>query len=612
MFLKNTKKIAKGISFKKIRKTGFAQTRLYSEAPKKEQKKNIGTVSQILGPVVDMRFNEEVPNLLNALVLDDPNFDTSGGPLVFEVAQHLGEGQVRCIAMDATDGLARGMKVIDTGAPIMVPVGEGTLGRIMNVIGEPIDERGPIQYTEKWPIHASAPALADTAVEDQVLVTGIKVVDLIAPYARGGKVGLFGGAGVGKTVLIMELINNVALVHGGYSVFAGVGERTREGNDLYNEMIETGVIKLQGDSKCTLVYGQMNEPPGARARVALTGLTVAEYFRDVRNQDVLLFIDNIFRFTQAGAEVSSLLGRIPSAVGYQPTLSTDLGALQERITTNRKGSITSVQAVYVPADDLTDPAPATTFAHLDATTVLSRQIAELGIYPAVDPLDSTSRLLDADIIGEDHYNTARAVQKLLQTYKGLQDIIAILGMEELSEDDKLVVARARKVQKFLSQPFHVAEVFTSYPGVFVNVKDTIAGFKGIIEGKYDDIPEVAFYMVGGIDQVLEKAKKLASEEVEPQQKKEEKKDDKKTTESTEVTSANKFNKENIEKLYSASKEAAALVKAHELKLADTPLKKKAVEEFWNDWEKKAAEELQSEWLSKIDEYNLISQQKKLF
>lgn len=614
MFLKHTKKIA-GFS-KKLRKTGFAQTRFYANEQKeaKEQKKNIGTISQILGPVVDIRFNEEVPNLLSALILDDPNFDTSGGPLVFEVAQHLGEGQVRCIAMDATDGLARGMKVNDTGAPIMVPVGEGTLGRIMNVIGEPIDERGPISFTEKWPIHAAAPALADTAVEDEVLGTGIKVVDLIAPYARGGKVGLFGGAGVGKTVLIMELINNVAHAHGGYSVFAGVGERTREGNDLYNEMIETGVIKLDGDSKCTLVYGQMNEPPGARARVALTGLTIAEYFRDVRNQDVLLFVDNIFRFTQAGAEVSSLLGRIPSAVGYQPTLSTDLGALQERITTNRKGSITSVQAVYVPADDLTDPAPATTFAHLDATTVLSRQIAELGIYPAVDPLDSTSRLLDADIIGEDHYNTARAVQKLLQTYKGLQDIIAILGMEELSEDDKLVVSRARKVQKFLSQPFHVAEVFTSYPGVFVDVKDTISGFRGIIEGKYDDIPEVAFYMVGGIDQVLEKAKKLAAEEGEqPQQgAKEEKKDDKKSDAPAETSSSNKFNRDNLQKLLAASKEAAGLVKAHELRLADTPLKKQSVERFWQEWEKKAEQELETEWISKVDEYSQIASSKKLF
>jgi len=572
----------------------------------KKPKKNFGVISQILGPVVDMRFNEEVPNLLTALIMDDPTFDQSEGKLVFEVAQHLGEGQVRCIAMDSTEGLARGMRVIDTGAPIMVPVGEGTLGRIMNVIGEPIDERGPIPHTEKWPIHASPPALSDTSSEDAVLGTGIKVVDLIAPYARGGKIGLFGGAGVGKTVLIMELINNVAKAHGGYSVFAGVGERTREGNDLYNEMMETGVIKLDGDSKCTLVYGQMNEPPGARARVALTGLTVAEYFRDVRNQDVLLFVDNIFRFTQAGAEVSSLLGRIPSAVGYQPTLSTDLGGLQERITTNKKGSITSVQAVYVPADDLTDPAPATTFAHLDATTVLSRSIAELGIYPAVDPLDSTSRLLDAEIIGDEHYNTARAVQKLLQTYKGLQDIIAILGMEELSEEDKLVVARARKVQKFLSQPFQVAEVFTSFPGVFVDVKDTIAGFKGIIEGKYDDIPEVAFYMVGGIDQVLEKARKLVSEETEPTQK-----DTKQeSSQTTEVESKNKFTKENVMKMYEDSREAAKRVKKHELRLADTPLKKEAVEKFWAEWEKKAETELQTEWLSKIDEFSTLASQKK--
>ena len=591
----------KASKFSKFATKKVSQSRFYAQ----EARKNIGVISQILGPVVDMRFNEDVPNLLSALILDDPTFQSSG-TLVFEVAQHLGEGQVRCIAMDATEGLARGMKVIDTGAPIMVPVGEGTLGRIINVIGEPIDERGPIQYTEKWPIHASPPALSDTAVEDQVLVTGIKVVDLIAPYARGGKIGLFGGAGVGKTVLIMELINNIAKAHGGYSVFAGVGERTREGNDLYNEMIETGVIKLDGDSKCSLVYGQMNEPPGARARVALTGLTIAEYFRDVRNQDVLLFVDNIFRFTQAGAEVSSLLGRIPSAVGYQPTLSTDLGGLQERITTNKKGSITSVQAVYVPADDLTDPAPATTFAHLDATTVLSRSIAELGIYPAVDPLDSTSRLLDADIIGEDHYNTARAVQKLLQTYKGLQDIIAILGMEELSEDDKLVVARARKVQKFLSQPFQVAEVFTSFPGVFVNVKDTIVGFKGIIEGKYDDIPEVAFYMVGGIDQVLEKAKKLAQEEMS------ESTDQKSNNQSNEVVeSKNKFTKENVMKLYEDSKEAAKRVKAHELRLADTPLKKQAVEQFWAEWEKKAESELQTEWLAKVDEYATIANQKNL-
>ena len=554
-----------------------------------------------------MRFNEEVPNLLTALILDDTTYDQ--GTLVFEVAQHLGEGQVRCIAMDSTEGLARGMKVIDTGAPIMVPVGEGTLGRILNVIGEPIDERGPVQHTEKWPIHSSPPALADTSVEDEVLATGIKVVDLIAPYARGGKIGLFGGAGVGKTVLIMELINNVAKAHGGYSVFAGVGERTREGNDLYNEMIETGVIKLDGDSKCSLVYGQMNEPPGARARVALTGLTIAEYFRDVRNQDVLLFVDNIFRFTQAGAEVSSLLGRIPSAVGYQPTLSTDLGGLQERITTNKKGSITSVQAVYVPADDLTDPAPATTFAHLDATTVLSRSIAELGIYPAVDPLDSTSRLLDAEIIGEEHYNTARAVQKLLQTYKGLQDIIAILGMEELSEEDKLVVARARKVQKFLSQPFQVAEVFTSFKGVFVDVKDTISGFKGIIEGKYDDIPEVAFYMVGGIEQVLEKARKLAAEETEPVQQQQTE-----NTQQTEVVveSKNKFTRENVNRLYEDSKEAAQRVKNHELRLADSPLKKEAINKFWGEWEKKAETEFQNEWLSKIDEYATLASQKNLY
>ncbi|MBU6474676.1 MAG: F0F1 ATP synthase subunit beta, partial [Alphaproteobacteria bacterium] len=429
--------------------------------------------------------------------------------LVLEVAQHLGENTVRTIAMDSTEGLVRGQPVADTGAPIRVPVGPETLGRIINVVGEPVDERGPIEAKEHFPIHRPAPEFVDQSTETQMLVTGIKVVDLLAPYAKGGKIGLFGGAGVGKTVTIMELINNVAMKHGGVSVFAGVGERTREGNDLYHEMMESGVIKTDGKgSKVALVYGQMNEPPGARARVGLTGLTVAEYFRDQEGQDVLFFVDNIFRFTQAGAEVSALLGRIPSAVGYQPTLATDMGALQERITSTNKGSITSVQAIYVPADDLTDPAPATSFAHLDATTVLSRQIAEMAIFPAVDPLDSTSRILDPRVIGEEHYQVARDVQKTLQSYKALQDIIAILGMDELSEDDKLTVARARKIQRFLSQPFHVAEVFTGTPGVFVALEDTIKGFKGIVKGDYDQLPEAAFYMVGTIDEAIEKAKKL--------------------------------------------------------------------------------------------------------
>merc|ERR1711935_1209441 len=431
--------------------------------------------------------------------------------IVLEIAQHLGENTVRTIAMDATDGLVRGQTVVDTGSPIEVPVGPGLLGRIVNVIGEPIDERGPIESTQTLPIHADAPANTEQQTEAQVLVTGIKVVDLLNPYARGGKIGLFGGAGVGKTVLIMELINNVAKKHGGFSVFAGVGERPREGNDLYHEMIESGIISLDSpNSKAALVYGQMNEPPGARARVALTGLTVAEYFRDFEGQDVLLFVDNIFRFTQAGSEVSALLGRIPSAVGYQPTLATDLGGLQERITTTNKGSITSVQAIYVPADDLTDPAPATTFAHLDATAVLSRGIAELGIYPAVDPLDSTSRMMDPRIIGDEHYLTARATQKLLQDYKGLQDIIAILGMDELSEDDKLTVARARKAQKFMSQPFHVAEVFTGTPGRFVTLDKTISGFQEILSGEHDHLPEAAFYMVGDIEEVQSKAAELAA------------------------------------------------------------------------------------------------------
>jgi F-type H+-transporting ATPase subunit beta len=430
---------------------------------------------------------------------------------VLEVAQHLGENTVRTVAMDTTDGLVRGQQATDTGAAISVPVGPETLGRIINVVGEPVDERGPVKSKKTYPIHRPAPAFVDQSTEAQILITGIKVVDLLAPYSRGGKIGLFGGAGVGKTVIIQELINNIAKAHGGVSVFAGVGERTREGNDLYHEMIGAKVIQLDGPSKVALVYGQMNEPPGARARVGLTGLTVAEYFRDEEGQDVLFFVDNIFRFTQAGSEVSALLGRIPSAVGYQPTLATDMGALQERITTTKKGSITSVQAIYVPADDLTDPAPATSFAHLDATTVLSRQIAELGIYPAVDPLDSTSRILDPRIVGEDHYKVAREVQRVLQTYKSLQDIIAILGMDELSEEDKLVVARARKIQRFLSQPFHVAEVFTGTPGKFVAIEDTIKGFKGLCEGKYDDLPEAAFYMVGTIEEAVDKARKMAAE-----------------------------------------------------------------------------------------------------
>ena len=468
----------------------------------------VGTISQVMGAVVDVRFDEsELPKILNAL-----HVDLEGRKLVLEVAQELGEGVVRTVAMDTTDGLVRGQTVTDTGAPISIPVGPETLGRIMNVIGDPVDERGPIVTATKFPIHRPAPSFLDQSTEAEILITGIKVIDLIEPYAKGGKVGLFGGAGVGKTVIIMELINNIAKAHGGYSVFAGVGERTREGNDLYHEMMESGVIKTDGKgSKAALVYGQMNEPPGARARVGLTGLTVAEYFRDEEGQDVLFFVDNIFRFTQAGSEVSALLGRIPSAVGYQPTLATDMGALQEHITSTKKGSITSVQAIYVPADDLTDPAPATSFAHLDATTVLSRQIAELGIYPAVDPLDSTSRVLDPRVVGEEHYKVAREVQRILQTYKSLQDIIAILGMDELSEEDKLTVARARKIQRFLSQPFHVAEVFTGTPGVFVALEDTIKGFKGIVAGDYDHLPEAAFYMVGTIDEAVEKAKKMAEE-----------------------------------------------------------------------------------------------------
>ena len=467
----------------------------------------VGTITQVMSAVVDVRFEGDLPPILNALHLEN-----HGKLLVLEVAQHLGESTVRTIAMDSTDGLVRGQEVADTGGPITVPVGPETLGRVMNVIGEAIDERGPIETKMRSPIHRPAPPLTDQSTEAEILVTGIKVIDLLEPYPKGGKVGLFGGAGVGKTVIIMELINNIAKAHGGYSVFAGVGERTREGNDLYNEMIESGVIKLDGKgSKAALVFGQMNEPPGARARVGLAGLAVAEYFRDEEGQDVLLFIDNIFRFTQAGSEVSALLGRIPSAVGYQPTLGTDMGTLQERITSTNKGSITSVQAIYVPADDLTDPAPAASFAHLDATTVLSRQIAEVGIYPAVDPLDSTSRMLDPRIVSEEHYQVAREVQRVLQTYKSLQDIIAILGMDELSEEDKLTVIRARKIQRFLSQPFHVAEVFTGHEGVFVSLEDTIKGFKQIIEGEHDDLPEASFYMVGTIEEAVDKARQMAAE-----------------------------------------------------------------------------------------------------
>ncbi|MBA4747243.1 MAG: F0F1 ATP synthase subunit beta [Sphingopyxis sp.] len=474
---------------------------------------NVGRIAQIIGAVVDVRFDNELPAILNALETSN-----NGNRLVLEVAQHLGENTVRTIAMDATDGLTRGQEVTDTGAQISVPVGPMTLGRILNVVGDPIDERGPVNAELRSPIHAKAPDFVDQSTDSSILVTGIKVIDLLAPYAKGGKIGLFGGAGVGKTVLIQELINNIAKGHGGTSVFAGVGERTREGNDLYHEFLDAGVIAKDKDgnptpegSKVALVFGQMNEPPGARARVALSGLTIAEYFRDVEGQDVLFFVDNIFRFTQAGSEVSALLGRIPSAVGYQPTLSTDMGALQERITSTNKGSITSVQAIYVPADDLTDPAPATSFAHLDATTVLNRAISELGIYPAVDPLDSTSRVLEPRVVGQEHYETARRVQETLQKYKSLQDIIAILGMDELSEEDKLTVARARKIQRFLSQPFHVAEVFTNIPGKFVAVEDTIKSFKAVVDGEYDHLPEAAFYMVGGIDEAIAKAQKLAAD-----------------------------------------------------------------------------------------------------
>mgnify|MGYP006073758765 CR=1 FL=1 len=476
-------------------------------------KNNKGKITQIISAIVDVKFDgdAQLPNILNALECEN-----NGQKLVLEVAQHIGNNTARCIAMDSTDGLTRGLPVTDTGASIQVPVGKGTLGRIMNVIGEAVDEKGPIKSTTFSSIYRDAPAFDEQCTERSILVTGIKVVDLLAPYAKGGKIGLFGGAGVGKTVIIMELINNVAKAHGGYTAFAGVGERTREGNDLYHEMIDSGVINPDNleESKVALVYGQMNEPPGARAKVAFTGLTIAEHFRDLDGgQDVLFFVDNIFRFTQAGSEISATLGRIPSAVGYQPTLATDMGALQERITSTTRGSITSVQAIYVPADDLTDPAPATSFTHLDATTVLSRQIAELGIYPAVDPLDSSSQMLDPEIVGDEHYNIAREVQKVLQTYKSLQDIIAILGMDELSEEDKLIVSRARKIQRFLSQPFHVAEVFTGLAGKFVDLADTISGFKGLVEGKYDHLPEAAFYMIGTIEEAVEKAKKMESKEV---------------------------------------------------------------------------------------------------
>jgi F-type H+-transporting ATPase subunit beta len=467
-----------------------------------------GKITQVIGAVVDVQFDDQLPAILNAL-----NTDNNGRKLVLEVAQHLGENTVRTIAMDASEGLVRGQEVTDTGGPISVPVGNATLGRILNVVGEPVDEQGPVEASETRAIHQPAPEFAEQSTESEVLITGIKVIDLLAPYAKGGKIGLFGGAGVGKTVLIMELINNIAKVHSGFSVFAGVGERTREGNDLYHEMIESNVINPDNlaESQVALVYGQMNEPPGARARVALTGLTLAEQFRDQSGTDVLFFVDNIFRFTQAGSEVSALLGRIPSAVGYQPTLATDMGALQERITSTKSGSITSVQAIYVPADDLTDPAPATSFAHLDATTVLSRAISELGIYPAVDPLDSTSRLMDPAVVGEEHYQVARDVQGILQRYKSLQDIIAILGMDELSEEDKLTVARARKIQRFLSQPFDVAKVFTGSDGVQVPLEDTISSFKAVVAGEYDHLPEGAFYMVGGIEEVIAKAEKMAAE-----------------------------------------------------------------------------------------------------
>lgn len=535
-----------------------------------------GQVTQVIGAVVDVKFpsGAKLPKILNALLV--PTHDVK---LVLEVAQHLGEGTVRTIAMDSTDGLVRGQEVVDTGAPITVPVGHECLGRIINVIGDPIDGRGPIEAKVKLPIHNNPPSFQEQGTSQDILMTGIKVVDLLAPYARGGKIGLFGGAGVGKTVIIMELINNIANKHGGFSVFAGVGERTREGNDLYHEMITSGVIKINGQgSKAALVYGQMNEPPGARARVALTGLTVAEYFRDTEGQDVLLFVDNIFRFTQAGSEVSALLGRIPSAVGYQPTLATDMGSMQERITTTTKGSITSVQAIYVPADDLTDPAPATTFAHLDATTVLSRQIAELGIYPAVDPLDSTSRMMDPRIVGDEHYGVARGVQKVLQDYKSLQDIIAILGMDELSEEDKLTVYRARKIQRFLSQPFHVAEVFTSFPGKFVTLEESISGFKGILDGKYDEIPESAFYMVGNIEEVVEKANTLAKTSSG------EKKDTKK------VAQKIVFNEQTLKNVVNNVKKVAQQLEEQELK--EKPAQQEEIKKKWANWLRDASAEEQ--------------------
>jgi len=528
----------------------------------------IGRVTQVIGAVVDVEFKGELPSILSALEVQEHS-----QRLVLEVAQHLGDNNVRCIAMDATETLVRGQPVLDTGAPIMVPVGPGTLGRIMNVIGEPMDERGPIQFDKKMPIHTTPPTFVQQGRASDILITGIKVVDLLAPYARGGKIGLFGGAGVGKTVLIMELINNIAKAHGGFSVFAGVGERTREGNSLYYEMITGGVIKLDGPgSKTALIYGQMNEPPGARARVALTGLTVAEYFRDEEGQDVLLFIDNIFRFTQAGSEVSALLGRIPSAVGYQPTLSTDMGAMQERITTTKKGSITSVQAIYVPADDLTDPAPATTFAHLDATTVLSRQIAELGIYPAVDPLDSTSRMLDPRIVGQEHYDVARAIQKTLQDYKSLQDIIAILGMDDLSEEDKQTVYRARKIQKFLSQPFQVAEVFTGMEGKFVPLEETIKGFKTILEGKADHYPELAFSMVGPIEEVEAKAKSMTAKS----------KDEETGTKRQEGGTKSI---QSWKEIFEISKQKAQRILDEELAAATSNDKKEMLKKQYADWEK---------------------------
>eukprot|EP01116_Phalansterium_solitarium_P017274 TRINITY_DN420_c0_g1_i1.p1 TRINITY_DN420_c0_g1~~TRINITY_DN420_c0_g1_i1.p1 ORF type:complete len:635 (+),score=190.07 TRINITY_DN420_c0_g1_i1:57-1907(+) len=539
--------------------------------------RNVGRVTQVIGAVVDVEFDENLPPILNSLEVVGHEVR-----LVLEVAQHLGDGQVRTIAMDATEGLVRGQPVYDTGAPILVPVGPETLGRIVNVVGDPIDERGPIVTKQKFPIHAEAPAFTEQGSANEILVTGIKVIDLLAPYAKGGKIGLFGGAGVGKTVLIMELINNIAKAHGGYSVFAGVGERTREGNDLYHEMITSGVIKLDGPgSKAALVYGQMNEPPGARARVALTGLTIAEYFRDVEGQDVLLFVDNIFRFTQAGSEVSALLGRIPSAVGYQPTLATDMGAMQERITSTKKGSITSVQAIYVPADDLTDPAPATTFAHLDATTVLSRQIAELGIYPAVDPLDSTSRMMNPLVVGSEHYEVARRVQKTLQDYKSLQDIIAILGMDELSEEDKMTVYRARKMQRFLSQPFAVAEVFTGMQGKLVALNDTIQGFKEILDGKYDHLPEPAFYMVGDIKEVEAKAAAMAGEAAASGDKKE----------GAKTTSAGPKKLE-LKDIVEGSKKVAQRLQQKELAAAKTADEQTAVKQKWAQWEKDVVAEEQ--------------------